>query len=208
MLIPFQELLQYIKTPIKGVVHIGAHDCEEREAYINILNQKDNTIIWIDALKEKIQKIKDMGNNHIQIYEACISNCDDEEVHFTVTNNYASSSILELKEHLKDYPDIQQIEKRTLNTITMDTFFKKHEFEPSDYNFINLDIQGAELLALQGLNLAHIDYIYTEINVKELYKDCVLLDELDEYLNQFGFKRVITALTRAGWGDGFYIKDA
>ena len=41
-------------------------------------------------------------------------------------------------------------------------------------NFLNLDIQGAELKALKSLQdyLHKVDYIYTEVNVDYLYVDC------------------------------------
>ena len=77
-----------------------------------------------------------------------------------------------------------------------------------DFNFLNLDIQGAELLALQGLedNLKFIDYIYTEINTGEVYKNCAKVNEIDEFLKKYGFERVETAMTSWEWGDAFYIK--
>lgn len=73
---------------------------------------------------------------------------------------------------------------------------------------MNLDIQGAELLALKGADdiLNNIDYIYTEINIKEIYENCCLLHQVDDYLKSFGFIRIIINITHYGWGDAFYIK--
>jgi hypothetical protein len=55
--------------------------------------------------------------------------------------------------------------------------------------------------------LPHIKAIYAEVNEKMLYEGAVLLPELDEYLAFFNFKRVITNMTRHGWGDALYIKN-
>jgi hypothetical protein len=81
------------------------------------------------------------------------------------------------------------------------------------FNFINLDIQGAELKALKGmenyLNQNNIDYIYTEVNGSYVYKNCNLIHELDEYLSKFSFKRVETSWYNndpTTWGDAFYVK--
>ena len=74
---------------------------------------------------------------------------------------------------------------------------------------MNLDIQGAELLALKGSNkiLQSIKAIYTEINYDEIYKDCALIDELDEYLKKFNFKRVFTTTPESEyWGDALYLR--
>ena len=90
----------------------------------------------------------------------------------------------------------------------MDTFVKENNVDMSRYNFLNIDIQGAEYLALKGFeeNLKYIDYLYLEVNQKELYKNCILLPELDKYLLDKGFKRVELDMTRYGWGDGFYMR--
>jgi len=55
MLIPFDTcfhiLYSYNKTPT-GILHIGAHQCEELNAYMkNGVNPQK--IYWIDAIKEK-----------------------------------------------------------------------------------------------------------------------------------------------------------
>ena len=77
-----------------------------------------------------------------------------------------------------------------------------------EYNFLNFDIQGAELKALKGMEnyLSQVDYLYSEVNSDYVYKDCVLINELDDYLNKFGLIRVETYWTPCKWGDAFYIK--
>lgn len=77
------------------------------------------------------------------------------------------------------------------------------------YNFINIDIQGAELLAFTGASeiLKNIQGIYTKVNFKELYKNCALVHELDHYLLKFGFVRILTNNDmHSSWGDALYIK--
>ena len=41
-------------------------------------------------------------------------------------------------------------------------------------------------MALKGFGnfINDFDYIYTEVNIDELYEKCVLLGELDEYLKK------------------------
>ena len=99
--------------------------------------------------------------------------------------------------------------KKLLKLKKIDTFFEEEDFSPYDYNFLNLDIQGAELLALKGMknSLEKINYIYTEVNSAEVYKKCAQIEELDEYLSEFGFKRVETKMTPYEWGDAFYIRN-
>jgi hypothetical protein len=74
-------------------------------------------------------------------------------------------------------------------------------------NILNIDIQGAELLALKGLGnlLENFNFIYTEVNEKEIYIKCALLSEIDEYVSTFGFERRYLN-TLNGYGNALYIK--
>jgi FkbM family methyltransferase len=199
--------LKFINV-VNGIIHIGAHDCEERIKYLSRFNEvTDDDIIWIDALKHKVEEIQGK-NSSIRIYNECIGNNDDESVIFKVTNNFQSSSFLSLKEHLIEHPDIYEITQIEMKTKTLKTFYDENNLKYDKYNFMALDIQGAELLALKGAAeiLNTVDYIYIEVNTKELYESCALLPEIDEYLSTFGFSRDNILMTEHGWGDAFYTK--
>jgi len=199
--------LKFIKD-VNGIIHIGAHDCEERIKYLSRFNEvTDDDIIWIDALKHKVEEIQSK-NSSIRIYNECIGDKDDESVIFKVTNNFQSSSFLSLKEHLIEHPDIHEIAQIEMKTKTLKTFYDENNLKYDKYNFMALDIQGAELLALKGTAeiLNTVDYIYIEVNTKELYESCALLPEIDEYLFSFGFSRDNILMTEHGWGDAFYTK--
>ena len=95
-----------------------------------------------------------------------------------------------------------------LNTTTLDTFAKVKDLDTSLYNFWNLDIQGAELLAMRGGKewIKHADVVYIEVNVAELYKGCALLPDIDAFLGEEGFDRVLTDITEYKWGDALYVR--
>jgi FkbM family methyltransferase len=204
MLIPFEEL--NLSKPVTGVIHVGAHECEEKDIYINYFGLTEKEIIWVDALEEKVKEMKEK-NPLIQIYHSCIADVDNRLVSFMITSNYQSSSILNFKSHVNEHPYIYEIDRIHLLTKKLDTLLKENNII-GDFNFLNLDIQGAELLALKGAEetLKNIDYIYTEINLKELYEGCCLLGDLDNFLEEKGFTRVKTVITSHGWGDAFYQK--
>ena len=74
---------------------------------------------------------------------------------------------------------------------------------------LNMDIQGSELLVLKGSTniLKNFDLIYTEINFKEMYEGCALADDLDNFLEIYGFYRSMTSTPESEhWGDAIYIK--
>jgi FkbM family methyltransferase len=204
MLIDFIYLVEKYNLNIQGILHIGAHYCEELDKYKQIV--KENQIIWIEGNVKIVENIKNKFPDR-RIYNFLISDKDNDLVSFIITNNGESSSILELKEHLKEHPHIHEISRENRITSTIDTFVKYHNIE-NTLNFVNIDIQGAELKALMGMKnyLKNVDYLYLEVNEKELYQDCCLLSELDAFLENYGFIRKEIKMTEYGWGDAFYLK--
>jgi FkbM family methyltransferase len=201
-----QNILTSKKINIKGCFHVGAHDCEELPIY-NSFGIKTNDIIWVDALEFKVNESHMRGIPNV--YHAVITDKDDEDVVFNVANNIQSSSILEFGTHSTEHPGVVFVDKIHQKSITIDTFFKRNNLDASKYDFWNFDIQGAELLALKGATetIKHAKVLYLEVNSKELYKNCALINEIDEYLSQFNFKRVLTNMTIHKWGDALYILD-
>ena len=193
--------------PEKGILHVGAHMCEERALY-NSINVGDNDILWIEAIRETVTYVKTVNDN-INIIQSVITDKDDEELSFMITNNKESSSIFNFGTHAIEHPQIFEIERRQLKSITLNTLFERNNISYDRYDFINIDIQGAELKALKGAMciLPHIKAIYAEVNEKMLYEGAGLLPELDEYLATFNFTRVIINMTQHGWGDALYIKN-
>tara|TARA_X000000368_G_C22967558_1_gene683902 strand:- start:21 stop:668 length:648 start_codon:yes stop_codon:yes gene_type:complete len=203
-----KELKEYMhmnNISINGILHIGAHECEELEYYTNELKVNDNNIIWIDAIEEKVKKNK--TKNIKNVHHALITDVDDKQYNFNISNNYQSSSIFELGTHKYRHPEVRYIKQIHLQSITIDTFLKKHNYNPALYELWNFDIQGAELLALKGGEtcLKHVKILYLEVSNEELYKNCNLITEIDEYLNQNGFFRVITKILPYQWGDAIYL---
>jgi FkbM family methyltransferase len=166
-----------------------------------------NDIIWIDAIPSKVDNAVERGIPNV--YNAVITDKDDEEVVFHVSNNGQSSSVLELGTHLQEHPHVFYVEELKQNSVTIDTFFERKQLDASKYDFWNFDIQGAELMALKGSiqSIQHAKAIYLEVNEKELYKGCGLIGEIDAFLSTFHFKRVMTNMTPHGWGDALYILD-
>jgi len=208
MLIPINELFNKYKIKVKGILHVGAHKCEELRSYLELGIKMEN-IYWIEAQPELVFENK-INNPSIIIYQAVIDEQDDKEVVFNITNNGESSSILEFGSHETSHPQVKMVDKRIMKTSRLDTVIEKKYMDMEEVNFINLDIQGVELRALKSMEkyLKNIDYIYTEVNTEEVYKDCDQMEELTEYLKKFDFKLVDYRIYKQyGWGDAFYVRE-
>lgn len=213
MYIPFADCIRRTGgVPFKGVIHIGAHHGEEIQAY-----RESNVqyIAWFEACRNFMADLYGNTQRYPGIkqlyYNECMSDVDDEVVNFNVANNGQSSSILQLGTHAKLYPHINYVKSIEMKTKQFQTFLnQKKELDINNYDFINLDVQGAELKVLKGfgdlLNHAHLRAIYTEINFEHVYENCCLVNELDEYLAKFSFKRIHTSAPEKTWGDALYTK--
>ena len=204
MLIPLHTLVQKYKIQFRGVLHVGAHECEELKDYEKYLQR--NKILWIEALPNKVQLCQHLYPD-VLIRSAIVSDAI-EKVKFYVSNNGQSSSILEMGLHKMFHPNVHYIGYFEGETQLLKNIICDYEI---DYNFLNFDIQGAELKALRGMEqyLSKVDYLYTEVNSDYVYKGCALITEIDEYLKQFGLERVETKWCgEVRWGDAFYIRSS
>lgn len=201
MLISFHELVKKYNINFKGILHVGAHECEELNDYLNYL--PIDKILWVEALPNKVSLCKKRYPN-VLIENAIVSNVV-EKVCFNVSNNGQSSSILEFGLHSHFHPQVHYVDHFESETKLLKDILPKYDI---DYNFLNFDIQGAELKALKGMEgfLNKVDYLYTEVNSDYVYKGCALVTDLDEYLLKFGLYRVETTWTDFKWGDAFYIR--
>lgn len=201
MLINIHELIKKYNIQLKGILHVGAHECEEINDYEKYISREN--ILWIEAMNNKVELCKQKFSN-ILIEQAVISDTI-ETIDFHVSNNGQSSSILEFGLHSMYHPDVYYTHSYKVETKLLKDIICNYSI---NYNFINLDIQGVELKALKSMEtyLHQIDYIYTEVNNDQVYKGCNVVTEIDEYLKTFGFQRVETCWTGCQWGDAFYMK--
>ncbi len=202
MLISLHELVKKYNIQFKGILHVGAHECEELQDYEKYLSR--NLILWVEALQDKVDFCKKKFQN-VQIENAVVSD-QIETVKFNRSNNGQSSSILEFGLHKHFHPHVHYISSCEVQTKLLKNIICNYNIE---YNFLNLDIQGAELKALKGMEeyLNKVDYIYTEVNSDYVYENCAIVTELDDYLKQFNLFRVETKwCENFRWGDAFYIR--
>lgn len=210
MLIDFKKVLEHGVQP-KNVIHIGAHYGEEAKAY------KEAGVehcCWIDANPNVLPILKENTDGMFEDqfhFLACLTDKDGEYVEFNISNiEGQSSSILQLAYHKEAHPEVIYVEKIGIHTQTLDALLERNSISPERYDFMNADIQGAELLMLKGAEsvLPHLKAIYMEVNEKEVYAGCPLVEEIDDFLAEYGFVRVETEWAGDfGWGDALYVKE-
>ena len=200
MLIAPSRLRKWLGVDPHGVLHVGAHLAEERHVY---RDANFGRVLWVEAQSNLIPIIqKSLKGSSDLVFEGAAWSETGVEKKFQITNNSQSSSLFGLAEHLSEYPEILLSEERSVRTIRLDELIPASE----GFDFITLDIQGAELEALKGLGqrLEDVRWVFTEVNKRMMYEGIPLVDELDEYLSRFGLERIVTVWNKAGWGDALY----
>jgi len=210
MMINFTKIPD-LKKAVKNqtVLHLGAHKGEEGELYEQMGVSK---VVWVEGndelipdLKENLKKYPSIQH---QVLNFVIGENDYEEKIFYITDFSQSSSILELEEHKNQHPWVHVLKEKKVTTRRLDSFFNEQKLENENFVFLNIDLQGAELIALKSMGnyLKKFEYINLEVNLLHLYKGCPLLKDLDSFLFRQGYIRMQTKITPYYWGDALYIR--
>jgi FkbM family methyltransferase len=190
----------------RGVIHVGSHEGQEVPLY-QLLGMQN--ILLVEANPNVFQRLQANVSSLPNVKTANCAICDYNGVtQFHVTTSDFCSSILPLKTVTANYPGIVEMYEISVPARTLDTLLGELQLSPQEYNFLNIDIQGAELLAFQGAVglLQHIEAVNTEVNFDELYEGCAMIDQIDQFLSSFGFHRVATTQYHPTWGDALYVK--
>lgn len=187
---------------IHGVIHCGAHVGHEYEEYLRIGIK--NFMFF-----EPVGKIFSILKNNVPIQYAinkAVGNFNGR-IRINVDDHIEgqSSSILAPKLHLQRYPGTTFGSMEDVEIIRLDDFVEKK----TDFNFMNIDVQGYEIEVLRGAEklLHNIQYINTEVNCAELYEKCPMIEDIDDFLKPYRFTRRLTQWWPGEqWGDALYIK--
>lgn len=208
MLIDFNTIVRKYGRP-KGILHVGANTGQEAPVYHRYVNK----VVWIEALPhvydKLIQNVKRYGDICVN---ACVHEEDNKQVIFFESNNESqSSSFLELGTHKTAHPEVKYVKEHIMRTTRLDTLLENSEIIDLGHglDFLAMDIQGAEMLALKGLGsrLNQFKWVYLEVNTQEVYKGCALLPEIDKYLTSYGYQKKEERIFKSwGWGDCLYAK--
>src|ERR1700722_648246 len=202
MLVPVDTLAKTFGVRPTGVLHVGAHEAEEWEEYQRV---GWRPVTWVEMLPEKAEllRAKFAADQLTTVINAACWDEDGQQLPLFRANNGQSSSLLAPDHHLKAHPTVTFVTEDSMTTSRLDSLLPKQ----ATFDFLNFDIQGAELKALKGLGsrLADVSWAYLEINRKPLYAGCALLPDLDKFLAERGFYRVVLRMAGdSGWGDALY----
>lgn len=199
MILDLKKLKEKHDLSIVGIIHIGAHHGLEYSIYEKMGIEN---LLFFEPIPECFEVLK--NNVRGIVVNKALGNYNGKATMYIASNEGISSSVLEPLYHSVQYPKILFDETLEVDIVKLDDYLDRC----TEFNFINIDVQGYELEVFKGAvkTLKNIDYVMTEVNRRELYKGCVQVTELDNFLGDFNFTRAETNWKGKTWGDAFYIK--
>jgi FkbM family methyltransferase len=188
----------------KGIVHVGAHAGQEMEEYLTL---DPGVIIWVEAdpkifsyLQDNLTREGRTGPPRQIALNSLVGARDGDVVNFHVYSNFGgSSSVFRSTPLLREtWPDVFETgEVLSLRSSRLDTLLSKSGIAPDEVDVLIFDIQGAELMGLQGAGkfLTAAQFIEVEVSQEAIYEGAPLASEVDAYLVNAGFQRE----TDIGW---------
>jgi FkbM family methyltransferase len=177
----YQRLAQLIK-PGGAIIEIGAHIGTDTVRLYRLLEPARYYAIEPDP--RNIKRLEALGLP-VRIIQTAVSNRDGRAPFW-----YSGGQTRKGREHTDSnsllepvkQPDWVTFERGTVVTSTLDTLFPG----PAPFDLIWMDVQGAELLVIEGARetLKKTDYLYTEC-------------QEGRYMGQPGLKGILAALP--GW---------
>jgi FkbM family methyltransferase len=217
------QLAQKCGVQFRGLIQVGAYDGSYEHQHLKRLGLRQ--ALFIEASPVPFARLKKTCKD---LPNASFVNCaildKNGPVEFTITNHDQSSSLLKPARALEEL-SIKPDHVITVAGKTLDYVLKEQNLTPQSFNVLVIDVQGAELLVLRGAAslLPHLDVVNTEVNFEELYHGGAQIDEIDDFLAPYGFRRVYTTAclpgmatcsthrawgsTRRAWGDAVYLKE-
>lgn len=201
---------------LNGAIHVGAHRGEELFDYEKLGVKK---VIWIEPNPDVFHELEiclENAESSIESYGFCVAasdtNLDEVDFHICygpdagyMSGNKGCSSLL------KPIGRFESWYKKTIKveSIKLDTLMEKNKFDFGEFNLLDMDTQGAELMVLKGAEkvLSNVDYVTTEATWNNPdYVGNVMFDELTKYLNDLGFEHKETIEHTSDWGDVLFAK--
>lgn len=175
----------------KGVLHVGAHTGQEAEEYFKL----GMNVVWIEAdplsyqrLKQNIAKYPAQSAIH-----ALVASVQGETVEFYISSNDGLSSSLFRVGPESGFPQLSMNKQIPMTTSRLDNLISCEEAK--NLTHWVLDVQGAELLVLEGAGtlIDHCFSIQVEVSTREVYLGGATYSEIKCFLTKKGFTPLFDA---------------
>jgi len=196
----------------RGIIHVGAHHGQEAPLYAA---KGVPHVLWIEPIPhvfaELQRRVVPLGHECVS---ALVYREDDATRTFHLSSNHegVSSSIYGWGEEMsRMFPEVGRSGTLELSTRRLDTILQERAAggggDPSDFDMVVLDVQGAELDVLHGMPdaLARTRVVVTEVSRRPIYEGGARFADVDAFLRGRGFRTHLD-FVRPAHGDKLYFR--
>lgn len=186
---PFRRQAQLITKDIPTIFDVGAHEGGTIVRYKKYW--KKCNIYSFEPSPANFDKLfRRFGNDSaIVIENTALSDCTGT-VEFHINKSTYTNSILQTTD--KEDHRLDFVKMEVVNAITIDEYCTKNGIEAID--ILKIDVQGAELLVLEGakqlLSKGGISLIYLEVCFKKQYQNQATFACIFSTLSKYGFQLI------------------
>lgn len=213
----FLQLLDQ-RTEVRGVIHVGAHQGQEVDAYLAHGCQR---IELIEPNPEACRILRERFGSHPEVHVIEAAALDQPgvttlHIHTSRTGSTEPASVLPLKRFKEIVTTLKTPQSIEVCADRLDSLLDRFQLNGVDFQLLNIDVQGAELRVLQGAErtLASVAAVIVEVHVIDLYDGGASEAELDEFLKQRGFERADVIYhelydergTFPAWAEALYVR--
>lgn len=200
------------------IFEIGACEGEDSVKYARLF--PNATIYAFEPLPNNVKLIdnnfREYGLKNASYYNLALSSENGTATFYVSSGSPAdaensdwdygnkSSSLLPPAKHLETANFIHFDDKIEVETMTLKSFCSAKKIKQID--FIHMDVQGAELMVLEGAEdfISSIKAIWLEVSKVDLYKDQPLVDDVKKFMEDNNFVLIKDSLIGIQ-GDQLYI---
>lgn len=221
---PQEVLLRRLFRPAAALTILDAGACEGESALRYARLFPNARVVAVEPLSGNLARIRanieEFGTARVEAVEACLSDREgsaefpvsagvplrhqDQSIDWDIGNN--SSSLLAPGQTLTVHPWPEFPEAVTVATCRLDSLAA--ELGVAHLDFLHLDVQGAELLVLDGAGalLPRIHTLWLEVESVPPYEGQPLREEIEVYLRERGFAKLYDSVDDVS-GDQFWAQE-
>ena len=171
-------------TPLAGNIRVlcvgGAHRYQERQLFDQLFPNLEHIYLF-EPIPELVRQLKqcERTDARVRVFPYALSNHNGAQDFFITNNDGESSSLLRLGTHREIFPHVREVRATRVDCRTLDHVIQEAGLLKPD--MLLLDVQGAEYQILSSLSSGlknHIQVLYVEASLEEVYQGARCLDDL------------------------------
>jgi len=199
--IDYTGIFERIDVGIKGIIHVGMWDFVEHVCYTKLVGNK---VIGVEGNPQVFNEMSRPVAEEAgyEVFNECLTDTDGEEKKFFLAAHGSSFH--------QGPPEWGKNSCITVETKTLSTLMEEKNLDPSEYDFLNIDVEGSELEVLKGYEkyLKYVNVIDLETTFQDRHAGGCTHNEIVEWLSDRGFelKESSDSYQKEGWGDSVFVR--